>query len=177
MVKKIFFFLSYTLFFFGALIYFSPKEQLYYLGEEYLKQESVFIYNESLQDEGFSFTISEFDLALQGVKSLHAKEAKITLFGFYNSIGITDIELSSALASFIPLKITNVKLGYTLLNPLEVSIELFGDFGEAYGGYSLIDNEVEIKVIASEQMKREFKHTLKEFKKDDKGEYSYAKKF
>lgn len=176
MVKKLLFFLVYTLFFIGALIYFSPKEQLFYLAESSMKEANLYIYNETFYDNGFSFSLQDFDISFESVKALHAMNATCSLFGISNSIIVQDITLSGALSSFIPLKIESLELSYSILNPLNITLYSKGDFGEAHGNFALLEQEAKVSLIPSQQMQKEFKHTLREFKQDTAGGYIYAKK-
>ena len=59
MVKKFLKFIGYFLFFIFMLIFFSPKENLYYLAEKELAKKSILISKESIKDSGFSFNIKK----------------------------------------------------------------------------------------------------------------------
>lgn len=177
MVKKLSFFLLYIIFFMASLLFFLPKVELYYLLEQTLKNHEIVLYNEVATDEGFSLQLEGMDVAAKGVKTLSIEKTEIAFYGIYNTINAHNIQLSSALQSFVPLAIIDARITYTALNPLSVSLHAQGDFGELHGELHLLESELRIHLIASEQMKKGYAHALKEFKRDENGEYDYAKKF
>lgn len=176
MVKKLLYFFGYTLFFLAALLFFTPKEQLFYLAESSMKESNVYIYNETFYDNGFGFVLQDFDISFQSVKALHAMHAKFSFFGIFNKVAVEDIELSGALGSFMPLHVESVELSYSIFHPLAITLYAKGEFGEAHGSFALLEQEATLSLMPSQKMQNEFKHTLKEFKKDQTGGYSYAKK-
>ena len=70
MVRKIFNFFIYLLFFIIAIIYFTPKIGLYYFAEQKLKPlTGVIISKEELRDNGFSLKIENANISAKGIDS------------------------------------------------------------------------------------------------------------
>ena len=177
MVKKMAKFFAYTLFFIFALVAFSPKSSIYYFGEQNLKKFGVVISNETLNENLLSLNIQNLDISAKEIDTAIIKEADITLLLVYNAVSLRDIELSSLVESYLPSKIDSLDIKHTIINPLNISAEGFGKFGEASANISLKERSVEVTLKPSKKMFSKYKKTLKMFKKSEDGEYVYAKTF
>ncbi len=177
MVKRISLFFAYCLFFLLALMYFTPKKSVYFLFESEIKKYQVLISNEKITDKGFSLELQNTDLFIKSIKSAHAKEVNIKIFALYNSLTLQEIQLSSALASFMPLYIEELRFSYSLLNPLNITLYGVGEFGEAEGVFHILHKRLHVKVNPSDLMKKQYKNSMKELQKSQEGEYSYDKDF
>ncbi|SFV70786.1 hypothetical protein MNB_SM-5-1484 [hydrothermal vent metagenome] len=177
MVKKIGKFFAYLLFFLGALLYFMPKESLYFLGEKELQKYHVVIAHESVKDRGFSLALRHLDLYVESIQSATIERVDIALFAFYNEIEADNIHLSSALASMLPTKIENVDIKYSVLNPLNVTFTAVGDFGRVQGVANIKERKIIAFLKPSSLMLRNYRATLRNFKKQSNGEYKYVQSF
>ncbi|MBU4025121.1 hypothetical protein KKF31_08210, partial [bacterium] len=117
MVKRFLRFFAYLAFFVVALIFFAPKLGMYYFLENELKAYDVIISGETLKDEGVSLNIKDGQIFVKSIESASIKECDVTLLLFYNAINARDITLSQSAKSFIPLKVQELKLSYTVFNP------------------------------------------------------------
>lgn len=176
MVKMAKFF-GYFFFFLAMVLFFLPKVQLYYLLEHEIKPSKVLINQESVRDTGFSLELRDAQILYEGIESANVASIDLSFFLFYNRILAKDITLSSAAKSFVPLEIETIKLEHLFYNPLLVKAEAQGAFGEAYVRINLLERSLELRLLPSERMKKEFMHTLRQLKKDQNGEYIYAKNF
>lgn len=178
MIKRVSKFLLYTLFFFATLIYFLPKENLYYKGEELLESKKVIVSNEILDDRGFSFEISGADIyAMDGIKVANVKSLNIALFLLYNKIYAEGIELTSVASKFVPTHIDHISIVYSVFDPLHINAEAVGDFGEAKAVVDLQQRVAEVKLEPSKLLKTRFTSTMRMLKKSKTGEYIYEQRF
>jgi hypothetical protein len=177
MVKKLLRFFAYLAFFVLALIYFAPKESIYYLLENELKNYSVIISDETLTDKGVSLTIQNAALYVKSIESAKIQNCDVTFLLLYNSINARDIMLSESVKSLVPLKIESLAFTQSIFDPLHVNIHAVGDFGEAKGNVNLLERSVHIELIASDLMQKEYKNALREFKKSEDGGLFYDKAF
>lgn len=177
MVKKLLRFFGFSLFFLFALVAFMPKESFYFLLEKELQKFEVVISNEQVKEHLLSLELTNLEITLKEIDTAKVKSANITLLAFYNSVRFSDIELSSLVEAYVPPHIEDVELHYTLLNPLEVTAEIVGDFGEASVAFSLLERELKAVVNPSKLMQSKYKKSMRRFKKDENGEYIYAKTF
>ena len=177
MVKKLIKFLVYLLFFVLALILFIPKDSVYFLGEENLKKFNLIISNETLSPKLLSLGIENLEITTKGIDSAVIKEADITLLLFYNHLHLQKVQLASIVEAYIPSKIENLDITYSLLNPLVVEVESEGEFGTLYGTFNLTKRALNLELKPSKKMLREYRKTMRLFKKSENGEYIYAKTF
>ena len=177
MVKRIILLFGYPLFFILSLMYFTPKQSVYYFIEKELKTYDVIISNEEVKDNGFTLNLENADLFVKSIKSASAKAVNVKVFVLYNSITLNDITLSNFAASFVPLKIDELSVAYSLLNPLKIKAYGIGEFGEAGAAFNLLDRTLHIEIEPSDKMKKEYKNSMRQLKKSEDGGYSYDQTF
>ena len=176
MVKLLKFF-GYILFFLFVLVYFLPKESLYYYAEQELQKQQVVFSDEEIVAKTLSLELQDAKLFYQSIETAKIATMDIKLLVFYNLISLHDIVISSVASSFIPLKIESVQIKQTILNPLNVLIEAKGEFGEVRGVLHILDRNISIILEPSSIMKQSYNSTLREFHKNEKGEYQYDQTF
>lgn len=177
MVKSILKFFAYLAFFIGALIFFAPKLGMYYFLENELKSYDVIISGETLEDTGMSLSIKDGQIFVKSIESATIKECELTFLLFYNSINAKEITLSQSAKSFLPLKIEELSIHYTLFNPLHVNAYAIGEFGTAEVHVDILQRTAHVDLVPSEIMSKEYKNSLREFKKSEDGGFTYDKTF
>jgi len=177
MVKKLLKFFAYFLFFIFALIAFLPKTNLYYLAEKNIKPLGAVISDEQIDEHLFSLELKHSQLSFQGVDSAKIDELEIRLFAFYNTIEAKNILLSSMASSFVPLRIKEAKVSYSVIDPLHIKLYAKGEFGEIRGAINLKEKRLTSVLHPSKLMLSRYQNTLREFKKDKKGGYRYDQAF
>ncbi len=177
MVKKIMKFFAYMVFFVVALLYFFPKVSLFYFLEQQLQPLDLIVSSEKLKDTGFILKVQDGVVSFKSIESAKIKEIEIGLFVLYNTIKIQDITLSSTASSFVPLKIEEGEIIYSVIDPLHVNARLQGEFGKLRASYNIVERSVELVLEPSKLMLNDYRATLRSFKKDEKGEYIYEKTF
>lgn len=177
MVKKISIFLAYFLFFIITLMYFTPKNSIYYLAEHKLKDYGVILSNENLKESGLSLYINKANLSVKSIESAYIDKTKISLFVIYNSVYIKGITLSNLASNFIPVHIDNIDIKYTVLNPIKIIAKAKGDFGRANIFVNLLKKVVKVHLYPSKSMLRNYHSTLNNFKKDKNGGLVYEQSF
>jgi hypothetical protein len=95
----------------------------------------------------------------------------------YNSVKLTNIKLSSLVESYLPSKIDSLNITYTIFNPLYITADGVGEFGEASAEVNLLDRNASVVLKPSKVMFTKYKKSLRMFKKSKNGEYVYAKTF
>jgi len=177
MVKKIAKFLAYISFFILAIIYFAPKVSLYYLAESKMKPFDVVVTSEVLKDNGFSLDIKDGSVVVKSIESAKFENINIKLLGLYNFISVDNIYLSSTAKSFIPLYIRKINIQYYVLNPLNIDMFAIGEFGKVRAFVDLVKRELRVVLTPSKLMISKYKSSLKNLKKSENGEFTYAKTF
>ncbi len=175
MVKKIAKFFGYLLFFLFALVAFMPKESFYFLLEKELKKFEVVISGERVEERLFSLEIESLSVSAKEIELAEIESAKIMILGLYNSVAFENIELSSLIESYSPAHIERARVQYSIINPLEITAFIEGEFGEAELAFTLLNRELNARVKPSEIMHKKYQKTMRMLKKDENGEYIYAK--
>ena len=168
-------FFAYFIFFIFALIYFVSKISIYYFVEKELKNYEIIISNEELQESSFNLHITGGTLSVKSVESANIGQADMKTYGLYNSIELQEIVLSKTVSSFVPSKIKNATVSYTLFNPTNIQIKASGEFGEADAEYNLLNKTLYLKLKPSKKMLTRYKSTLNNLKESENGEYIYEK--
>ena len=169
--------LAYIFFFILALVYFMPKESVYYYLEKKLLQEKVILSGEDINDNGFSLELKNSSVSYDSIQSANIEDINLKIFGIYNSLSIQNIELSGIVSSFTPLIIDTIDVSYTIFNPLNIVATASGEFGEASANISILDKNISVLLIPSDLMFKKYKSTLRNLKKNQNGEYEYDKTF
>lgn len=176
-MKKIALFLFYLLLFFGALLFFTPKENIYYFAEEQLKPLGVVIGYEEAVDHGFTLELLHAKLYVQKIKSADIDSASVGLYGLYNTVSLNKIVLDKTFEQFFPLTIEHLDLHHSLFSPFTLSGEAVGDFGEAAATVDLLEHNATVVLRPSKLMLSRYRSTLKQLRKSKEGDYRYEYQF
>ena len=176
-MKKIVLVLFYSLFFLAMLLFFTPKENLYYFGEEQLKPLGIVIGYEEVIDHGFSLEIKDAKLYIQKIKSANIASTTVHVFGLYNAINIKNIVLDSTFEQFFPPLINHLFINHNIFSPQQIHAEAVGDFGEAQATVNLLDRNISVVMKPSKLMLSRYRNTLRQLKKTKEGDYRYESKF
>jgi len=160
-----------------TILYFIPKTNLYYQLEHKLQPHGIIIHNEHVDDKWFWLEITDAQLYVQKIDSLHVNKTRIMLLGLYNRIDLEGVLLASTLRQFVPGNINSAKLHYALYNPFNITGTILGDFGEAEVNVDLYERLFTADIQVSQLMRSRFSSTLKNFIRDKKGVYHYEYRF
>ena len=176
-MKKIALFFLYAVLFLGALLFFTPKENLYYFAEEQLKPLGIVIGYEEAVDHGFSLEILHAKLYVQKIKSANIGSINMGIFGLYNTVSIDNVVLDKTFEQFFPPLVQRIDVDQSIFAPLQLSAEAVGDFGEATATVNLLDRNVSVIMKPSKLMLSRYKNTLRQLKKSKEGDYRYEYRF
>ncbi len=176
-MKKIGLFLLYIVLFLAALLFFTPKENLYYYAEEQLKPLHVVIGYEDVVDEGFTLSVHHASLYVQKIKSADIGKINLAVFGFYNRLDVENVVLDTTFEQFFPPIIEHLEVKQTIFDPLNVYAVAHGDFGEAEASVNLVDRNGTVYVTPSKMMTKRYRNTLRQLRRSKEGVYSYVFKF
>ncbi len=150
-----------------------PKAGIYYFVEEQIRPYAVIINNETVKESGLGLNITDAVVFVKSIESAQVASIQVKLFALFNAIDIKDITLSSVASAVIPLHVQEVHIRYSILNPLEVTIDGEADAGVFQASFHLLDRLLSVTLVPSENMLKEYKSTLSNLKKSENGEYIY----
>ncbi len=154
-----------------------PKINLYYQLEHLIKPYGVILSGEEMEDKRLWLSIKDGVLFYQQIESAKIETIDVMLFVLYDRIRAENIRLSSTLEGFLPPDIEHITLRYSVLDPLRVTLEGVGDFGELSGELLLRERSVKVTLKPSLLMTKRFASTLKTLKRDNTGGYYYESRF
>jgi len=136
-----------------SIIIFSPKRELYYLLEDKLKENSIVLYEESIDNNLFTLTVKDAKVSVNGLKLGTIGELDITSFLFYSIVTIYDVSLSSTAQAVAPFKTLNIKISHNIFSPttLNVTAKLGELLKEAK--VKMIDNKIRVYIKDIDGMK------------------------
>ena len=159
-MKKFFIFL---LGLFIGIIFFMPKDNLYYTAQKFLSKENIYI-NSSIKS-GINLDLTNGKVYQNGIDFLDFKEIKVLPFLFFNKIEANNININLQ-----SLKINKLNITYSIINPLKVYISGTSNFGKIEGNINLIKKYIKVYILNLTN------NNIKSFlRKDKKGYFYYAK--
>ena len=146
-----------------GIIFFMPKDNLYYTAQKFLAKENIYI-NSSVKS-GINLDLTNGKVYQNGIEFMDFQEIKVTPFLVFNKIKANNIKIN-----FQNLNINNINITYSIINPLKVYISGTSNFGKIKGNINLIKKEVKVYILNLTN------NNLKSFlRKDKKGYFYYAK--
>jgi len=167
--------LAYSLFFVLVLMYLMPKSSIYYFFERQIKPYAIVINNENVKDRGLGLKVTDATVFIKSIDSAQIGSIEVDLFALFNAIDIKDVTLSSVAAAVMPLHIQEVHIRHSILNPLQITVYGEGEIGVFHASFNLLDRLLNVNLKPSETMLKEYKSTLTNLKRSEKGEYIYEK--
>lgn len=171
-LKKISFIFLFLLIF----ISFLPKENLYFLFEDFLSKQKIIFTKERLIDRAVVFNIHKPTIYYEDILVGTIQDISIKPFILYNKIELKDAFFSKEIKNFLPQKTEYLNLTYTPFYPLVAFLSSKGDFGELNGEIFLKDRKFRLTLKPSSNVASKYPMIISKFKKD-KDEYIYESTF
>jgi len=172
MIKVFLKYVLYLLFFIVTLIFFLPKENLYYLLEKKLVERNIIISKENIENKRFSFSINAPTVFYNEMEVLKIADINIVTSLITSNINMNNIKITSEFKSFIPENIDFIEMKYSIFNPLIVEWNSKGEFGILMGEVDLLKSRLTFHLKASKKMESLYKNILIQMKLEQ-GEYVY----
>ena len=166
-------FFAYLLLVLFLVIFFLPKVNLYYKAEQILQNYKLTVSAEKLTDNGFSFKINDGVVYFDDLAVAKIGEISLTSLLFYNRIDVKPFSFSKDMQQFVPLRVDNLNITYTIINPVNISIAASGEFGSLKGDISLLDKNISLLLKPSKTLLNKRVFWLRQMKKDSQGGYHY----
>lgn len=155
-----------------SIIIFLPKEGIYNLLEHKLSEKNIVISNETRKDNLISLDLSNMILFYDEINSATIQSTKIKIFLFSNEIKLNNIKVSNAFRNFVPEKIENAVLEYSILDIKNINIKAEGKFGLFEGKYNIFEKSLTGELKPSSLMKSKYRIFLNNFNFVE-GKYKY----
>ena len=155
-----------------AIIVFAPKKALYYELEKNLKIEGIVISGEKIHPSLFGLDIENANIYLEGEKVATISSMKFLTLLVYNKINIDRVDLSSDIASLVPVSLKNIDINYAVWKPFYIYIKGDGNTGRWRGYIDLKKRDVLIRFMNRDKIRK----IVSYLHRDKKGWY-YEERF
>ncbi|NWF66098.1 MAG: hypothetical protein HXX81_01385 [Campylobacterales bacterium] len=162
--------------FFAIIISFIPKKNLYFLAEQYLKEQKVIFTKEMLSDNWLAFNINSPEIYYEDILVGSVSNIKVLPLIVYNKIELQNGAFSKEIKNFLPQKIEQFKVTYTPFYPIVAFIDSKGDYGELTGKVYLKERKISLVLKPASDVASKYPMILSKFKKE-KDEYIYESNF
>lgn len=170
----------YFLIFVFALLAFLPKENLYYFVADKVKQHKIELSQSYLKDNFLFFNIDNLNIFYDGIDLVNIKSFDFSMLLFYNDITLNNLQVQKSMSRFAPETIDQVRLNYSVIDPLNINIDGFFKEGSLKGKLDILKRVVNLELTVSKSFSKKYKNTLKYFKKEKstntQDRYSYEYK-
>lgn len=134
MVKKILITLIVLWF---AILFFMPKQELYFKLEKELAKNEIKINEQSIEEGLFSLTLHESKIYVKGIKLATVQKIDFFTLLFYTNVEVTNLLLDESLRNVSPTQINEVSVVHALWSPLKLTLDAKGSFGGMHGTINL----------------------------------------
>lgn len=131
-----------------------PKEKLFFTAESYLSEVNLFINGETLYNRFFYLDIENAQVMADDLEIGSIERIRMMPWVVFNQISITSVSLSPAYRSFLPEKVDEIVLTYSVLHPLSIDIRGKGDFGECRGTIDLAEQKIRVVFDATQELRQ-----------------------
>lgn len=176
-MKRVMRFLALAVIAAAALLFFAPKENLYYLAEKKMAAYGIVFSGEALHERATALRVERAELYVKEVQSASIEQADIICLGLYNRVDARGVRLAPAFEQLFPGSIETVTLTYTVFDPLHLIAAAAGDFGTAEARISLRDRMARVVMTPSQLVTTRYAHMLGNFSRDETGGYVYEYRF
>jgi hypothetical protein len=160
-----------------AILFFLPKENLYYGLENLLAKESIFISGETIKPKPFGIKLNDLEIIYENVHVGDIKNINFDFLIFKNSLHVKSASLKSNSFKFIPRKIDDLMISYSILHPKEITLKIDADIGVVFGYFDLLKQTLHVELQVNKKSKSKYNNILSKFKQNKKGVYIYEKTF
>ncbi|MCO4845066.1 MAG: hypothetical protein KC427_03510 [Sulfurovum sp.] len=169
MVKKSFIVFMLTWF---AILMLMPKQEFYFKLEEELAKHEIELNEEKMHEGLFSLRLKQVTVYFKGIPVATIEEVNLCTLLFYSSVELQALHIDDSLKKMVPQETQKAVITYSILSPLELSVDASGSFGGMTGTMDLSERTVRLDFNESKNIEM-----LKpQLKKDEKG-WNYETSF
>ena len=153
-----------------SIIIFAPKDRLYFMLEEQLREQSqMVISNEKLNNGLFGLEIENGDISIKGIELIKFDLIDISSFIFSSSIKIENIKIDKSISSMLPISEFNATISHNVISPMQIGIDISsGDITQKATLKMIEDGLIQIRIDDINSTK-----WLKAFMKQDENGWYY----
>ena len=141
MVKK---FLIVSLLIWFFILFFMPKEELYYKLEQRLEERGIKINEKKIESGIFSLVIYDATIYVQGIQLASIEKIDFFTLLLYTSLNLEGLIVDETMRAKLPTHIADATINYMVWNPLNIVTDAQGSFGGLQGFANLQERTVHL---------------------------------
>ncbi|SHO81009.1 hypothetical protein MNB_SV-15-61 [hydrothermal vent metagenome] len=167
MVKKIFTIILAVIL---SIIIFAPKDRLYFMLEEQLKEQNqIVVSNEKLNSGFFGLEIKNGDISINEINLIKFDLIDISSFIFSSSVDIENMKIDKSVSSMLPISELNATITHNIISPMQIGIKITSGDITQYATLKMVeDGLIQIRINDINSTK-----WLKPFMKQDENGWYY----
>ena len=166
--KKIPLYLLMLLLVWMAIIILMPKKSLWYEVEAVMVKQKLVVHGEKLYDALFHLNVSEAELYFGAMNLARVESVDILPLGIYNTLQLKNLFVGAQIPIVKGLHIKKADISYIPFGNLNIGAT--GNFGTLVGFIDLTKRNIELKINASNWLKKQTT-IMQKLRKKDKGYY------
>jgi hypothetical protein len=121
-------FLTILVIFIYSLLFFLPKENIYYFALQKLHNEKIDIKTKNIEDKYIGINLKNNIIKYEGIKVATIEGISFKTLFFKTDIKINDFKVQKSLKRFLPFDMKCIEISHNILNPLVIDIKLSKQF-------------------------------------------------
>lgn len=159
-----------------AVIFFTPKTQIFYQIQRELVKSKILLAQEGAADLGLVFTLKNITPYYDGLPFGKIESARLFTGFFYNALFFGELKINEDVKDFFAADISSVRLSHYIFLPHIVFISARGDFGSLSGSADLVAGKISATLTPNAGFLLKQGANLQMFKKTKDG-YLYEQSF
>jgi len=160
-----------------TVLFFMPKSELYYSVEKVLAKQDIKLNEKSIEEGLFSLTVKKVTVYVKGIPLINIEELNVFTLLFYTSLSIEDLIVDEALHTKIPAFTKEAHVKHQLFNPMTLTLDANGSFGEIVGNVDLMHRTVHMDFVDTKDISMIQPSLVKGIKTNGKKGWIYEKSF
>ncbi|WP_345992179.1 hypothetical protein [Sulfurimonas sp. HSL-1716] len=140
-----------------------------------MQKHQIIINERSIQEHAFSLQLNGVNVFVRRVPNASIESVVIRPYLFYNAVDLKQVSSDKMMFSFAAEKIEKLEMYQSIFNPLSLHLEAHGSFGTLEGKFSLLNRHLFLLLTPSKLLLQNRSDLLRNFVKNQKGEYVYEK--
>ncbi len=166
----------YVIVFFAALLYFLPKENLYFFAEHQLKKEGVVIDDEVSVQRAFGLELEHPTFYFRDIPVAKALHVQSECYILYNRIVFEKVRPAEMLQKLFALRIEKAQAQWAVWDPAYIRLEATGAFGSLSAEMAVASKHVVVTIVPAKGAVKRYRELFAKMKKV-KGGYRYEHSF
>ena len=135
-----------------AIIIFMPKSEIYYTVEKQLNKKDITLNEKSIEEGLFMLSLHDVTVYVKGIALANIERVDFFTLLFYSSLELEGLRVDEVLHAKVPRLTKEATFRHSLFSPTTISIDANGSFGVVEGAFNLMDNQLHINFVETNEI-------------------------